>query len=215
MIPAVLDPTPDQARSWLVEELAKAEYQDSASFVERFFRWLGELFNRQPTGSADGVNAPPIVLIAIGLALIVALVFLLLRIRADREVVKAPREAVLGELDLSRADYLARADAALRAQQWGAAVLDYTRAFARDAADRDLLHDAPSLTAHEIGVRLGPVFPMLADDISSGMDRFDTVRYSRYAATAADAQAARDLAARAHTARPVTDLTSAGGGGDP
>ena len=213
MMRAVLDPSPDQARRWLVEELAKAEYQDSASFLERFFRWLSDLLNREPTGSADGVSAPPIVLIAIGIALLAALVFLLLRIRQDREVLKTPREAVLGELDLSMADYLARAEAALRSQQWGAAVLDYTRAFARDAADRDLLRDAPSLTAHEIGLQLVPVFPTLTDEIRSGMDRFDAVRYSRYAATAADAHASRDLAARAHAARPVTDLTSPVTGG--
>ena len=70
MMRAVLDPSPDQARRWLVEELAKAEYQDSASFLERFFRWLSDLFNREPTGSADGVSAPPIVLIAIGICLL-------------------------------------------------------------------------------------------------------------------------------------------------
>jgi hypothetical protein len=78
---------------------------------------------------------------------------------------------------------------AVREGRWNDAVIDFTRAIAREAADRTLLSDAPSLTAHEIGAQLAPVFPEHAEATARTMDLFDSVRYGRYAATEADCNA--------------------------
>ena len=77
------------------------------------------------------------------------------------------------------------------------------RALARGAADRTLLTDAPSLTAHEIGAQLAPVFPEHEPAIRRTMDLFDAVRYGRYAATEADAGIVRDTEATLRKAKPV------------
>lgn len=190
-----VDPTGPQARQWLLDELAKDDYHDGRSLFERVMRWIAEQLARlQPQEpQAPGVSLPPLAVALVALLVVAAVVWLLTRIRAERHTVEDP-DAVLGSSPLSATQFRDRAAAALREGRYGDAVVDYTRAIARESADRTLLTDAPSLTAHEIGEQLTVVFPGRVGPIASTMDLFDAVRYGRYAATRADAQGARDTA---------------------
>jgi hypothetical protein len=129
---------------------------------------------------------------------------LLTRIRAERRAVE-DSTGVLGELALTASQYRDRGAAALREGRWNDAVVEYTRAIARDAADRTLLADAPSLTAHEVGQRLTPVFPAHEAAVGRSMDLFDAVRYGRYAASAGDADHLAETCKTLRDARPVLD----------
>lgn len=200
-----LDPTPPEARQWLADELAKPDYQDTQSLFERFAEWLNRLFDppvRSGTAPEPAI-VPTWVVVALVILLLAALVLVLTRVRAERRSAPESGGAVLGELDLTAPQFRARGEAALRDNRWSDAVLEFTRAVAREAADRTLLHEAPSLTAHEIGIALAPIFPLDATEIWAGMDVFDRVCYGRHPASHSEALAAQQLDQTLLARRPV------------
>jgi hypothetical protein len=203
---ADLNPGADEARAWLEEELAKDEYHDGRSVLERIFRWLAEQLEGLQNSTVDGpgFGLPPAAVAFLAAVVVAAIVLLLTRIRAERRAVE-DSTGVLGELALTASQYRDRGAAALREGRWNDAVVEYTRAIARDAADRTLLADAPSLTAHEVGQRLTPVFPAHEAAVGRSMDLFDAVRYGRYAASADDADHLAETCKTLRDARPVLD----------
>lgn len=203
-LPSDVDPSADEARRWLLDELAKPEYEDRRSFLTRLIDWVADWLNGlTPTGNPDGLQVPPVLLVLGAVLVVGAIVVLLTRLRGERAAAQdAESRAVLGDLDLSSNEFRDRGLAALREGRWGDAVVELVRALAREAADRTLLQDAPSLTAHEVGTQLAPVFPEHEPATRRAMDLFDAVRYGRYAAREADALAVRDLEATLRKARP-------------
>lgn len=201
-----LDPDAGQARQWVLDELAGPDYGDTRPFWERFVQWVTDLFmSLMPnTDGPQALQIPPVVLALLIAAALAGVGWLLSRLRRERKAAAGDDQdkRVLGELDLSATEFRDRGLAAIRDGRWGDAVVEFTRAIARDAADRTLLVDAPSLTAHEIAGQLAPVFPTHGPDIDSATNLFDAVRYGRYAATESDAGHVRDLAATLHTAKP-------------
>ncbi|MFZ1288255.1 MAG: DUF4129 domain-containing protein [Candidatus Phosphoribacter sp.] len=202
-LPADLDPSGPQARQWVADELATDGYHDGRPLLGRILEWLGEKFLELSGGggSVDGQGAPPILVAVVAALAIVALALLLSRVRTERRTV-TDSESVLGDLSLTPTQFRDRGAAALRERRWDDAVIDYTRAVAREAADRTLLTEAPSLTAHEVGAQLAVVFPGHATETARAMDTFDRVRYGRYAATEDDARAAGALDDTLRKARP-------------
>lgn len=200
-----LDPSAPEARQWLSDELAKADYQDTRSLLERFFSWLQSLLNRAtPTSSnPEGYTVPQWLIAALVVLLIAALALLASRVRAERRAAQDSMGPVLGGLDLTSAQFRARGEQALAERRWSDAVLEFTRALARGAADRTLIHDAPSLTAHEIGSALSPVFPADAGEIRRAMDLFDGVCYGGHRASETEALSVRDLDSSLADRRPV------------
>ena len=190
-----IDPSGPQARQWVLEELGKDDYHDGRSIFERIMRWLGEQFARLQPQQPDNpdIGVPPIVVALIALVIVGVLGWLLTKLRAERRTA-AETEAVLGDSTLTSTQFRDRGAAALREGRYAEAVVHYTRAMARESADRTLLTDAPSLTAHEIGQQLTVVFPEHAAPVARSMDLFDAVRYGRYAASRVDAEAVRDTA---------------------
>jgi len=203
-----VNPGAEQARRWLEEELAKDEYNDGRSLLERVLRWIGEQLTRaeSTTEAGTSLSAHPVVIALVVAVLIAILVLLLTRVRGQRRAAEASDRG-LGALALSAPQFRDLAATALREGRWNDAVINYTRAVARDASDRTLLSDAPSLTAHEVGARLSAVFPSHGPALHRTMDLFDAVRYGRYAAAAPDAEQARSTCQALRDARP--DLTAA------
>ncbi len=204
-LPVDLDPDGETARRWVSEELGKDDYYDGRSLFQRIMQWLEDLFQRLFGGGPSAGSVPGVspIVTALVVALVLGLLALLLtRIRAERHTVQSG-ESVLGDLDLSAVQFRDRGEAALRERRWGDAVVEFTRAIAREAADRTLLTEAPSLTAHEVGGQLAPVFPDHAARIAPAMDLFDAVRYGRYAASEADAREVAALATALRSAKPV------------
>lgn len=187
-LPDDLSPSPDQARRWVADELAKDEYQDRRSLLQRFFEWLNErLQDLQGQPGNGGVSLPSFVIAGLVVVLVLLLAYFATKIRRERRTVTS-RSSVLGDSTLTADQLRARAATAMGEQRWDDALLDYTRAIARDADRRTLLSDAPSLTAHEIGRQLAIVFPDHVGPLTTAMDLFDAVAYGDLVATREDAQ---------------------------
>lgn len=212
-VPMDLDPSADQARQWLSDELARGEYHDTRSLFQRLIDWLLErLADLQSTQGTGGASFPPIVITVVVVLIAVGIAFLLTRIRVESKAV-AERTTLLGDSVLT-ADQLRReAERALADNRFGDAVLAWTRAIARDAESRTLLPDAPSMTAHEVGNALAAAFPAQATEIGRTIDRFDAVAYGGARATREDAVTARSTDSALRAAKPVLPPRAARGSG--
>ena len=202
-VPMDLDPSADQARQWLSDELARSDYHDTRSLFQRLIDWLAErLADLQSTQGTGGASFPPLVITVVVVLIVVGILFLLTRIRVESKAV-TERKTLLGDTLLT-ADQLRReAERALADNRFGDAVLAWTRAIARDAESRTLLPDAPSMTAHEVGAALAAAFPAQATEIGRTIDRFDAVAYGGAKASREDALTARSTDAALRAAKPV------------
>ena len=211
-LPRDLDPSTDQARQWLSDELARSEYQDTRSLFQRLMDWLGDrLADLQSTQGTGGASLPPVVITLVVVLLVAGGIVLLTRIRVESRSVAERRKTLLGDSVLT-ADQLRReAERALADGRFDDAVLAWTRAIARDAESRTLLPDARSMTAHEVGAALAVAFPSQVADISRTMDLFDAVAYGDLTASRDDALTARSTDAALHEAKPVLPPRSARG----
>jgi len=201
---ADLDPGADEARQWVADELAKDEYHDGRSILERVMQWIAErvrdLQDAQHQG--PGVGLPPIVTALLVVLLLAAVVWVLTKVRVEQRTLK-DRTPVLGDSVLSSEQFRSRGEQAFGEGRWGDAVLDYTRAIARSADDRTLLTDAPGLTAREIGVQLTEVFPAHAGRVIGSTDLFDAVLYGRLEANRQDAELVRSTDEALKRSRPA------------
>jgi hypothetical protein len=181
---APLDPTSAEARELLEKELGKAVYRDDRGLLERLWDWLRD--NLTGTTGSGGLPAWTVWLaVFIGFAVLALVLFR--SIRAERRMTGPRHEGVLAGPVRSGAEHRATAAAALAAGDADTAVLEGYRALTRSAVDRTLLEDLPGLTAHEVSVALGPVFPGYAGRLASAADAFDAVRYGRRPATLSSA----------------------------
>lgn len=202
-LPRDLDPSTDEARQWLGDELARSEYQDTRSLFQRLMDWLVErLADLQSTQGTGGASLPPVVITLVVVVIVVGIALLLTRIRAESRAVDG-RATLLGDSVLT-ADQLRReAERALAEGRFDDALMGWTRAIARDAESRTLLPDARAMTAHEVGAALALAFPAQVADIRRTMDRFDAVAYGNQAAGHDDALTARSTDAALHAAKPL------------
>ncbi|HEU4332660.1 MAG TPA: DUF4129 domain-containing protein [Lapillicoccus sp.] len=213
-LPADLDPSTDQARQWLTDELAGSEYQDTRSLFQRLMDWLADrLGDLQGTQGTGGVSLPPLVITGVVVLIVVGIAFLLTRIRVESRSV-AERKTLLGDSVLTANQLRREAEKALSENRFDDAVVAWTRAIARDAESRTLLPDAPSMTAHEVGTALAVAFPGHVDAIGRTMDLFDAVVYGDQPATRDDALATRSTDAALHGARPALPYRAPRGDGN-
>lgn len=197
---APLDPTSAEARELLEEELRKAVYRDDRGLLERLWDWLRD--HLTGTTGSGGLPAWTVWLaVLIGLAVLALVLFR--SIRAERRMTRPRHEGVLAGPVRSAPEHRAAAAAALAAGDADTAVLEGYRALTRSAVDRTLLEDLPGLTAHEVAVALGPVFPGYAGRLASAADAFDAVRYGRRPATVSRATDLVDLDLALLGARPL------------
>ncbi|MBM6402898.1 DUF4129 domain-containing protein [Phycicoccus sp. CSK15P-2] len=196
---APLDPSSDDARRWLADELTSGRYQSQPGLLDRLREWLQQLLESGPSGELPSVVLP----IAIGLVL--AAVAAVLAVVLRREVGRTGPGDRSGELDVPDvpADTLRRqARDALAAGDWDTAVLDGLRAVARRAVERVVLDDAPGRTAHEVAVALTAPFPDEQPALLAAADAFDAVRYGDRRATEEQARELLGLDDRLGTAGP-------------
>lgn len=196
---APLDPTSDEARRWLQDELSSARYNAQPGLLERLREWLDRLLSSSPDGGLPSVFLP----VAIGL--VVAVLALVLVRVLRREVGASGARDGSGILDVPDvpADVLRRqARAAADRGDWDAAVLDGVRALARAAVERVVLDDAPGRTAHEVALTLSAAFPAESTALLAAADAFDAVRYGDRSAGEAQARGVLALDDRLAAASP-------------
>ena len=193
-----LDPSRDEGRRLLEEELAKAKYDVEPSLWDRFVQWLLGLFE------TSGPGLPPWVfglVVIVGLALLALVVGLLLRPEA-RSRRGGEHGGVLDDRGVDATAYRERAQRALREGDWGTVLLDSYRAVVASAVERTILDELPGRTAHEASLELVRAFPAEQGDLRRAADRFDAVRYGHEAGTEADARAVLTLDERLARTRP-------------
>ena len=197
---ASIRPDPDQARSWLERELSRPAYRQS--LVDRFFSWLGDLWDRLMQGAleASPLSTAAAVLVLVVLAVLVALVVS----RVRREPLRTrTRESAPVASELSAQDLRSAALTALSEGAFDAALVGAFRALAARSVQRGLVEERPGSTAHELAADLRPSFPGHAEYLDRASALFDLVFYGDQPATAPEAQAVLDLDEALRSARPV------------
>ncbi|MGW9404538.1 DUF4129 domain-containing protein [Arthrobacter sp. NPDC055585] len=204
-----VEPDADQARSWLENELSKAEYQDAQpSLLERAVAKILEFLTDLLSG-IQGVGAPAgILLLALGALVLLALAVLVVRPRLNA------RRKPAGLFDEAGADqdaaaHRALAEQAAQAGDWDGALAERLRAILRSAEERVILHPQAGRTAQEAGTALSAVFPAEAEEIRWLSRRFDEVRYGGSRAAEPDARRAADLDAALLSSQPAPSAASA------
>lgn len=193
-----LDPSTDEARRWLLDELARPGYRTELSPVERFKEWLAEVL-----AGLGGPGAPAFLLPVVLAVLFAAVALVIMRVvRRDPRGGRDRGAAVLTETGVSAQEYAARARSALAAGDASAALLDAFRGIVAGAVERTLLVDFPGRTAHEAVEDLAPLFPTSAAALRRAGVAFDEVRYGDRSADEADAGAVLALAADLTDATP-------------
>lgn len=189
--PALLEPplvpSPDEARSRLRRELLQPEYHQE-DLLQRLLAWLGRQIDR---GLAAAAQTPPLSALAamvIGLALVLALVWLTSRVRRSGRSGTVDG-GVLARDGVPAAALRARAEAALADGRAADALLDGFRAIAVRAVERGSLEDRPGATAHEVALTLAGQLPEQADRLTEAARLFDEVLYGDRPATEGQALA--------------------------
>jgi hypothetical protein len=197
-----LDPDRDEARDWLLRELAKPDYNRADSIIGAVTDWfldlLDDLLRVLPASTSLGWVLVAVVLVLAGLAT----VFAVRGRRRSATLRGGHRGAVLEEAGLTADDYRVRAAAASARGDSSGALLDWFRALTAEAAGRALLDEVPALTAHEVATSLATTFPEHSAALARAADHFDSVRYGRRPADADAARLVCDLDRDLTRARP-------------
>jgi hypothetical protein len=173
-----LEPDGEEARDWLIGELAKPPYQAARptlfdTVAQAIRDWFVELFT-----SGDG-SVPDIVPVLIVIVLIAVLgaAFLLFGLpRLNRR--GTPLGTLFGEDDPRSADALRQSAAAAATRgDFTLAIEDLYRSLARGLAERTVVRSTPGTTARDFARRAGDAFPAHAVALSDGAMAFDGVRY--------------------------------------
>lgn len=182
-----LDPSGDEGRRLLREELLRGEYHRS-DLWNRLLDWVGRLFR----GGVDTASASSLfsalVTIVVVLLLVVGLILLLSQLRRDRRRRRQRAEAVLPADRPAAALLRRRAEEALAAGRFSDAVVDGFRALAARQIERGRLDDRPGATAHEIAALLATSYDAHGRRITAAADLFDATLYGERPATADQAR---------------------------
>lgn len=194
-----ITPDADQARDWMLKELAKPEYhRGGENWLTSFQQWLTN-FLRRATRFEFGDNAAggwdSVILIAT-IALVIGVVLWVVLGPVRRAHRRSRSNSILEGDDRSSEQMRAAAEAAANLGDWHTAVLERFRALVRGVEERGIVDVVPGMTAYEFTIAAGYELPPFAADLRRSGDIFDSVRYGHLAAT-------RDLY------RWVTDTESA------
>ncbi|WP_107771896.1 DUF4129 domain-containing protein [Nocardioides sediminis] len=186
-----LVPTPGEGRSLLRRELLDPAYRED-DLLGRLLDWVRRAIVRTLDAAS---SAPPLTTffaMLVGLLLVLALIWLVTRTRADHAVRRAG-DAAVPDATVSGDEWRARAEAAYSSGDHGTALVDGFRALAVRQVERGQLDDAPGATAHELAAALGRLHPARSDRLEAGARLFDLVLYGDRAATAEQARSVLDL----------------------
>ena len=195
-----LNPTPPEARTWLRQELHRADYQ--SSWLDSASRWISEQLRKLIEGAGNLSGVSPAITALIAVIVIALLVWVLPRVRREPVAARAG-DAVLDDLTITSRRYRDLSAQALREQRYDDAVLDGFRAIAKDMSDRGVLDDSPGRTAHEVSLALTSPFPKHGERLVRAGDLFDSVRYGHHRSDAAHARQVVDLDAELSRTRPL------------
>jgi len=182
-----LDPSGDEGRRLLREELLHPEYHRN-DLWGRLLDWLDRLFRGSVDAASGSSVVTALVTTVVVVLLLVALALVLSRVRRDRRR-RRTAAAVLPADRPTAAVLRGRAEDALAAGRFGAAVVDGYRALAVRQIERGRLDDRPGATAHEIATLLATSYADQQGRVREAADLFDATLYGDHPATAVQARA--------------------------
>ncbi|HEY1133016.1 MAG TPA: DUF4129 domain-containing protein [Nocardioides sp.] len=172
-----LEPTPEEAREALREELLRPEYQDT-DLLQRLRDWIVEHLgepDRAPDPTGFGL-AQSVASWVVMIALVLVLAWLLSRARlSSRE--RTARRSLFGEEVVSAAELRRRAERALAEGRHEDAVLDGYRALALRQIEIGVIEDVPGATAGEVARALAAELPARGAEVLAVGHLFDEVLY--------------------------------------
>lgn len=177
-----VDPDAPTARQWLEDELARPEYHEGPSLLERFLSWIAEKFAALLEVGGDVSPVLLVTLVAIVVAVVAAAVWVAgpARLRAKRlgpgAVAAADDARTAAQMREASLTAAARGDLA-------EAVVERFRAVVRAAEERVVLTELPGRTADEAATELGAAFPAAAARVRSAARLFDDTLYGERPAT--------------------------------
>ena len=186
-----LVPSPSQAHELLRRELLRPEYQEQNP-IRRLLAWLDRVLGR---GADAAAGLDLVSLVAVGLIvllLLVALGWLLSRLRRD---VRSPRARGVVEAGGPQdpREVRRRAEAAFAEGRHDDAVVEGFRALALREAREGRIDDVASATAAEVAAAVGRAHPQARAEVDGAARSFEAVLYGHRPATAAQARAVLDL----------------------
>jgi len=210
-----VDPSAEEARRLLREELSKQEYQaERPTWFDLFATWVRDqienAFGSGPGGGPPGA-AFGIILVIIVAALVIAfLVFGLPRLNRRSQV----SGALFGENDDRDSISIRQAaSAAASAGDYTLAVAEAFRGLARGLAERTILTVTPGSTARDFSARAGIPFPDLAAEFTDAAVNFDDVRYLGREGTRAQYEQVATLEKTVRGTRPLLEVAPNGNAG--
>jgi len=199
-----VQPDAEEARNWLLRELAKPEYE--AAKPTWFDRLSGAVVDWFASLSFSSAGAPPGLGIVLVLALVVAAIVVAFLVFGVPRLQR--RSAITGSLfgdDDARGSQQLRAAAEARAAEgdYAAATAEMFRAIARGLAERAIITTTPGTTAHYFAARAASAFPDLASALVTSATLFDEVRYLGRPGSLAGYTTVAELERTLHTTTPA------------
>jgi hypothetical protein len=178
-------PDADEARQWLITELAKSPYQAAKpTLFDQLAKALQDWLNSLRIGEAEG---PPALGLGILIVIVIAAIILSIIIfgvpRLNRR--SAIVGALFGEDDARSSETMRRAaEAAARRADFSTAIAEMFRAIGRGLSERTLVSTSPGTTAVGFARASGEVFARHAERLTNAAHIFDGVRYLERSGTA-------------------------------
>ena len=200
-----VDPDGDQAREWIIQELAKPEYQAAQPtwfdrLSEAFWNWLNSL----DLSGGGAAQAPLLVILIVVIAGALVAAFLIFGVPRLRHR-SAGVGSLFGEEEMRTAEALRRAaELAAKNRDWAVAIEELFRSIARRMAERVLVSTSPGTTAREFARKAGTVFPAFDERLVGSGALFDRVRYLGEPGVEADYDRLAELERDLRFAKPAT-----------
>lgn len=179
--------------------MSKPIYHQPPSLLERLWQWLVDLVNRSGGGAL-----PPWQALAIGLAVLAIVIFIVWRLAGPlrrRVAARQPRAVLAGE-ERSASELRTAAQERAASGDWRQACVLIFQVIARRFEERDILDRNPGRTAHELAHDAARLLPSLADGLRWAAQQFDAVAYGDHHADERTYRALLELADRADETKP-------------
>ena len=205
-----VDPDAEEARRWLVDELAKPDYRAAQpTWFDRLSAAVRDWFESLSFGAPGG--PPGLGTLLVVLAVVVALVVAFLVFGLPRFTRKSQ---VTGDLfgtddDRDAAAIRRAAEAAAAAGDLDLAIVEIFRSTARGLAERTVVTTSPGTTAHEFSLRAAAAFPDFSAALATAAVSFDGVRYLDRPGTRGEYDEMARLEAGLRSARPLLQAVPA------
>ncbi|WP_411701237.1 DUF4129 domain-containing protein [Conyzicola sp.] len=205
-----VDPDAEQARQWLIDELAKPDYRAAQpTWFDRLSAAIGDWFASLRFGGIDGgpnLGALLVILVVVAALVVAYLVFGLPRL--------ARKSGVTGDLfgdadDRDSTAIRAAAEAAAAAGDFELAIAEIFRSTARSLAERTVVTTSPGTTAHDFAMRAAAAFPDFSAALTTAAVSFDGVRYLGRSGTRTEYDAMARLDSGLRAAKPQLQAVTA------